>query len=512
MRLAFRTDASLQIGTGHVMRCLTLARHMRNAGAECRFISRDLPGHLGARITAEGFALTLLPPPAGPPPTAPPAHAPWAGVHWAQDADETHKALSAQPADWLVMDHYAFGADWQRRARPKATQLLVIDDLADRPHACDVLLDQNLGRNAADYDGLIPAGTTCLIGPAYALLRPEFAALRKPALAGRAGRGLHEVLITMGGVDAADATSVVLRALRGATLPQGLTITVVMGATAPALAQVQTLAASMPCPTQVVVDVPDMAARMAKADLAIGAAGSTTWERCCLGLPSIIVQIADNQAGIAQAITAAGAALNPGPLNAAGFAQNLRSALACAEQGLITLSQNAAAICDGDGAARVARGLMPLKVRKARPEDATAIWHWRNDGDASRYFLNTNPVPLEDHLDWFARALTDANRLLLVVQNGPDALGHIRFDRAESVSNHAEISICMNPEFRGAGFGTPSLHATMDFARDTGFSSFSAQAHADNPASIRVFLKAGFHLVGRSGDFVQLSTTPKNWE
>lgn len=301
--------------------------------------------------------MVLLHAPDGGPFEGPPAHAAWVGVSWEQDAQQTRADLLVNAADWLVLDHYAFDARWQQAALTNGTKLMVIDDLADRSHVCDLLLDQNLGRKPSDYDGLISANTKCLIGPSYALLRPEFAALRAQALADRAGRRVKEVLIAMGGVDASDATSAVLTALRDAPLPQDLRITVVMGGNAPALACVEALAATMPWATQVVVDVPDIAARMASADLAIGAAGSTTWERCCLGLPSVIVQIADNQAGIAQAMTTAKAALNPGLLTAPDFAQNLRNALDQVTQNLPTLSQNAAGICDGDGVARVLTAL-----------------------------------------------------------------------------------------------------------------------------------------------------------
>lgn len=353
MNITFRTDASLEIGTGHVMRCITLARALRDVGGKCRFITRDLPGHLGDRIEAEEFEVALLPAPDGQAPEGPPVHAAWAGVSCEQDAQQTRADLSVCAADWLVLDHYAFDARWEHAACPVGTRLMVVDDLADRPHACDLLLDQSLGRKPSDYDGLIPVNTKCLIGPFYALLRPEFSALRVQALADRTDRGLKEVLITMGGVDAFDATSAVLTALRDAPLPQDVTITVVMGGKAPALGRVQTLAVTLPWTTQVVMDVPDMAARMASADLAIGAAGSTTWERCCLGLPSVIVQIADNQSVIARALTTAKAALDPGLLTAPDFAQNLRNALKQAGQNLPTLSQNAAGICDGGGVGRV---------------------------------------------------------------------------------------------------------------------------------------------------------------
>lgn len=356
MNIIFRADASLSIGTGHVMRCLTLARALHAQGATCRFVTRALPGHLAAQIEAAGFGVTLLPAPTGPAPDTPPAHAAWAGVDWATDAAETRATLGNRP-DWLVMDHYAFDARWQRAVRTEGTKLMVIDDLADRPHDCDLLLDQNLGHKARDYEKLVPEHCTCLTGPRHALLRPEFAQARASALADRAGRGLRHLLITMGGVDPLDATSQVLRALQGADLPGDLRITVVMGPRAPALEHVRALARELPRPTEVAVDVNDMADLMASADLAIGAAGSTTWERCALGLPTIIVQIADNQAGIARALSDAGGALNPGPLNAPKFAQNLQAALAEAPSQLGVMTARVADICDGDGTARVVAAL-----------------------------------------------------------------------------------------------------------------------------------------------------------
>ncbi|WP_296644980.1 UDP-2,4-diacetamido-2,4,6-trideoxy-beta-L-altropyranose hydrolase [Roseinatronobacter sp.] len=357
MKVAFRVDASIQIGTGHVMRCLTLARALRDAGAACHFILRSFPGDMEARVAAEGFATTCLSAPTGPVPEGPPDHADWAGVEWQDDARETRTILEELRPDWLILDHYAFDARWQRAARPEGTRLMVLDDLADRPHDCDLLLDQNLGRKPTDYDGFVPESCLRLIGPHYAVLRPEFADLRAESLLARAGRGVRHLLISMGGVDADDATSAILLALRAASLPEGLRITVVMGSHAPALDHVRVVARSMPCPTEVAVDINDMGARMAQADLAIGAAGATTWERCALGLPAIIVQIADNQAGIARALSDAGAALDPGPVNAPEFAQNLQTALTKARPRLGAMSERAAYICDGDGAARVVAAL-----------------------------------------------------------------------------------------------------------------------------------------------------------
>lgn len=352
-RVIFRADASVTIGTGHVMRCLTLAHVLRARGAECHFVTRDLPGHLGTVIAERGFAVSLLPAPSGPAPEGPPAHAAWAGVNWEQDLTDTLAVIP--PADWLVIDHYAFDARWQQGLGDRVDRVMVIDDLADRPHAVTLLLDQNLGREAADYDGLLPESCQRLTGPRFALLRPEFAAGRAAALARRQTSQLEHMMITMGGTDAIDATSQVLRALKGANLPEGLRISVVMGSRAPALGAVRDLAATIPWPTEVLVDVREMAALMTDADLVIGAGGSTNWERCCLGLPGIVVETAENQARSVAAMVEADAALGTGLLSEPDFVDRLLGAIRQMQNAdyRAESSRRAAAICAGDGALRV---------------------------------------------------------------------------------------------------------------------------------------------------------------
>lgn len=311
--VVFRADASLDIGTGHVMRCLTLAEALRARGATCRFVCRTHPGHLIDLVRQRGFKVALLPPATEDAPTAapdnmPPAHAHWLGADWGTDAEQTRAALGGERVDWLVVDHYALDARWERRLRGACSRLMVIDDLADRPHDCDLLLDQNLGRGAADYAALVPGGCAVLTGPHYALLRPEFAALRPDSLARRESPQLKRLLITMGGVDKDNATGRVLDALRQCPLPLDCQVTVVMGPHAPWLDHVREQAAELPWPAEVMTNVSDMAQLMVASDFAIGAAGSTSWERCCLGLPSILLVLADNQRGIARALERAGAA------------------------------------------------------------------------------------------------------------------------------------------------------------------------------------------------------------
>jgi UDP-2,4-diacetamido-2,4,6-trideoxy-beta-L-altropyranose hydrolase len=328
LRIGFRTDASLQMGSGHVMRCLTLADALKAQGGQCHFISRAHPGHLVEAIRRRGYIVNSLVAPVQRAQTAMKkfaatvqesqqnqqhelTHAAWLGNTWQADAQETAEVLAGLKLDWLVVDHYALDQRWESALRDHYKKLMVIDDLADRAHNCDLLIDQNLGRRAQDYASLVPATCQVLTGPHYALLRPKFAALRGISLKRRSqpqGQPIKQLLITMGGVDLANATEQVLEALKTCPLPANCRITVVMGATAPWLAQVRELAKQMPWPTAVLVNIADMAQHMADSDLAIGAAGSTSWERCCLGLPTLMVVLAENQQPGAQALEAAHAA------------------------------------------------------------------------------------------------------------------------------------------------------------------------------------------------------------
>ncbi|WP_420194207.1 UDP-2,4-diacetamido-2,4,6-trideoxy-beta-L-altropyranose hydrolase [Marinobacter sp. GH_1] len=359
MRIAFRADASVQIGTGHVMRCLTLADALRDQGHECLFICRDHPGNLSEVIAQRGFELYLLSQEmralhsTGSEDAATPEHAQWLGVPWQQDAEQTLNALNGQKTDWLVVDHYALDARWERRVGAHANKIMVIDDIADRPHECQLLLDQNLGRKAQDYNGLLPETCTRLIGPHYALLRPEFAELREASLERRQTPKLERILITLGGVDQDNVTGQVLGALAQSSLPPETELDIVMGASAPALEQVRRQAETLPYRATVGVNVTDMAKRMCTADFCIGAAGSTSWERCCLGLPTVTMVLAENQKEAAEAIARKGAAF------VIKNTEHLQTELDClltdnqlAEK-LVAMSKAGTSLVDGLGCQRV---------------------------------------------------------------------------------------------------------------------------------------------------------------
>lgn len=305
-KIVFRTDASLLVGAGHVMRCLTLARALRQKGHDCVFICREHAGNLNELINREGFVVHGLP--LGREQDNNLTHASWLGSSQAEDTRACQALIAAWQPDWLVVDHYALDHRWESAVTPVGCRLLVIDDLADRKHACDLLLDQNLGRDAKDYRALLPAHCELLIGPSHALLRPEFAAMREASLLRRQQASLQEVLIALGGVDQHNHTGAVLEALKRCELPAGTRFTVVMGATAPHLQVVMATASQCPWPVEVLSGISNMAERMAGADLAIGAGGGSSWERCCLGLPTLLIALAENQMPGSFALAATGAA------------------------------------------------------------------------------------------------------------------------------------------------------------------------------------------------------------
>lgn len=359
-RVAFRVDASVKIGIGHVMRCLTLADALSLRAIECHFICRGTPQSLTALIADKGHCVHELPiatrilvqntgstAPEEQPPLL--AHSEWLGVSQQQDASESAAILRELQPDWLIVDHYALDTRWEQAVRPLCGKLMAIDDLADRSHYCDLLLDQNLGRQAADYSAWVSPHCEVLAGSKYALLRPDFAQLRGYSIERRKTNQLRQLLISMGGVDKDNATGLVLDILKNCALPYDCRICVVMGATAPWLARVQTQSALMPVPTEVLVNISDMAQRMADSDLAIGAAGGSSWERCCMGLPTLTVVIAENQWPGARALANAGAGELLGNLE--DIVDRLPVALANLQQDsrLAQMIEAAVGITDGCG-------------------------------------------------------------------------------------------------------------------------------------------------------------------
>jgi UDP-2,4-diacetamido-2,4,6-trideoxy-beta-L-altropyranose hydrolase len=259
------------------------------------------------------------------------------------DPEEVRQHLP-QPVDLIVVDHYGLDARYESHLRDRAHQILVIDDLVDRPHDCDILLDQTFGRDAIAYKPLVPPGAKILAGATYALLRPEFAAAREKSLDRRRNLvSVDRILISMGLTDLGGITAQVLHAVLDVC--PGKAIDVVLGPSATSLPAVQATAAAHPNVT-VHIDPPSMPDLMAAADLAIGAAGTTTWERCCLGLPTITMVLASNQVEIAQRLSLAQATIIASCKELRGELNLLTKT----PEAISALSTRAAAVTDGNGA------------------------------------------------------------------------------------------------------------------------------------------------------------------
>ncbi len=294
MRVVFRVDASLQMGIGHVMRCLTLAQILRESGAKIKFICRKHDGNLINNIEIRGFQVVGLEVSNNTSNRL--EYASWLGSTQQQDAEDCIEILKSEKTDWMIVDHYAIDEEWQRIIMPYCKNLMSIDDLADRKHLCDILLDQTFGRQGLDYKNLVSESCTMLLGTQYALLRPEFSQWREYSLKRRQKSQFKQLLVNMGGVDVNNITKEILNEISKCDLPNDINIVIIMGSTAPHINSIEVMVRNFPYHVEVRAGVHNMAEIMANSDLAIGATGTTTWERCCLGLPTIQLVIAENQA------------------------------------------------------------------------------------------------------------------------------------------------------------------------------------------------------------------------
>jgi len=353
--IAVRVDASAQIGTGHLIRCLTLADALKAAGASTLFLCRHIMPQLAALVTGKGHALARLPAAPLAQEANPLPHAAWLGTTQDTDAMATLAALP-QKLSLVVLDHYALDYRWQTRLRPVAP-LLVIDDLADRRLDCDLLLDQNLNPKGDDrYDLLVPANCSKLLGPNYALLRPQFAMLRSHAERDRTAP-VKRILVFFGGADITNLTLTAMRMLAAEGAGKVFLVDVVIGPINPHRALLETWNREQGEPVILHTTNVDMPGLMARADLAIGAGGSTTWERCCLGLPTIVVAAADNQREAMSAVEKSGAimiAVDGTTLNLAW--RQLVSSPAKRQ----AMSRAATAMVDGLGALRVVEAVREM--------------------------------------------------------------------------------------------------------------------------------------------------------
>jgi UDP-2,4-diacetamido-2,4,6-trideoxy-beta-L-altropyranose hydrolase len=474
MRVAFRADASLAVGSGHVMRCLTLADDLKRQGAETLFISREIPGNLGDLVAARGHGLAWLPARGTP----------------EADAADTAAILDGNAWEWLVVDHYDLDATWERAQRHLARNILVIDDLADRPHDCDLLLDQNV-QQPDRYQGLLPVACRTLLGPRFALLRPQFAEARGQ-LKPRDGR-VRRLLVFCGGSDAAGDTLKVLAGIRESGR-NDLGVDVVIGQANPHAVPIEATCRTMPGAV-LHRQVADMAAIMAAADLYLGAGGTSSWERCCLGLPALVLATAGNQIEQARSLAETGAQLYLGP-SAEVDAVRLGRMLSCVCDSpllLAHIARQAQELVDGHGAGRVAARMLAAEIslRPAGLKDSDALFTWRNHPDTRRHAFDSAEIEREGHENWLAAVLADEDRELLIAEHNQQPVGVLRYDIE---AGRALVSVYLVPGMAGQGLGVRLLLAGEGWIeekrQDVRF--FEAEIGAANEASIHAFLAAGY--------------------
>jgi len=464
----FRVDAGASLGGGHVMRCLTLADELKRRGGHCVFFTRYEALEIVPRLSRCGHEVNAV----------------------KGDEEDLRRSMAQRKlhADWLVIDHYGLQAADETALRRFARRILVIDDLADRPHDCDLLVDATIGRTADSYRGLVPPSARVLAGADYALLRPEFAAMRDAALTRRA-QGLParpRVLVSLGMTDVGAITARVVEALCAQRLDVALDV--VVARAAPSMARLGALAAQH-SNIRLHHDVANMAELMAACDLAIGAGGQTSLERCALGLPSLILVLADNQRFYAAALAERGAARIVTAEHIAAALADLLTAPAQSK----SMAEAALHLCDAKGAARIAEliSASPIMFRAALPADSALILRWRNDPVTRKFSRNSAEVSPAEHDAWYAARTSHAGTMHLIATQHGEPCGVVRFDRL--ADGAAEVNINVAPEHRGRRLGHFILQGAIRHAVQQGFChTLIAEVREDNGASIWLFERLGF--------------------
>jgi UDP-2,4-diacetamido-2,4,6-trideoxy-beta-L-altropyranose hydrolase len=485
MEILIRTDASQQIGSGHLMRCLTLANELTQK-AQVSFICRELTGNMCDYIEQQGYIVHRLPLPE---------------TDWQTDAKQTTAILATENKliDWLIVDHYGLDAQWETTMRPYVRKIMVIDDMANRRHDGDILLDQNLYKDMESrYQDLVPKHCKQLLGPKYALLRPEFLAARN-TLRKRDGN-IKRLLIFMGGSDPTNETAKALEAIKLLNCPD-IAVDVVVGVTNPHREQIKQLCAFLPNSTYY-CQVSNMAELMAKADLAIGAGGSTHWERCCLGLPSLVMTIAENQEKLTKVLHEQGYLISLGTkekVSAKSIWQKLYDILNNPEQ-VLSFIKKGTQLVDGNGVKRVSSMIeeIPIsneyKLRQATHEDLLTYYHWANDETVRKNSFSPEPIDLETHTNWFKQKLNNPDSLLYLLEKDKNPVGQIRFDVEENI---AHISYLIDLNYRGQGLGKLIVQLGLKkFLKDNSRQvDFQAAVKPENLVSHKIFQNIGFDKV-----------------
>lgn len=492
----FRADATAELGGGHVARCSALAHELRLGGWDCRFAVRRGSEAVASELSA--FPKVEL---CGPP---------------NEEPNEIRDKVS-RGCDLLVLDHYSRQVQFETALRQWTQRILVLDDMPSRVHDCDILIDQTSGRQAIEYRPLVPDDCIVLAGAQYALLRPSFASMRSSAIERRKTNAyqIDRVFVSMGRTDFMNATSLVAEGLAASDYTGA--VDVALGLASPHIDSVaELLRARLPQAT-LHVDHADLAFLMASADLAIGASGSSAWERCCTGLPTIQLVTADNQRDVAQSLSREGAVLTiePSTSNVIDNISAVIGDLIKSPAKVRTMAERSAAICDGRGTRRVRLALLQgrtcrsgglVTLRTAVEADMELVFRWQQIPEIRRFFRNPNPPAFSEHSAWMKDRLSIWEDLFAIIELNGCPTGVIRLDQKYgALPAKCEVSIFVIPERHGLGIGIAALRLAREFEPRA---ILEANVLPSNEASRRLFLKAGYRIASSSERIVLLRSLP----
>ncbi|HEY8049495.1 MAG TPA: UDP-2,4-diacetamido-2,4,6-trideoxy-beta-L-altropyranose hydrolase [Ramlibacter sp.] len=491
MRVAIRTDASRRIGTGHLRRCQSVADALRREGAEAVFVCRAHDEI--SRVADQGRVIWLSHEQGFTAQAGDPTHAQWAACNWDRDADQTVAALQGQAVDWVLVDHYAFDARWHERvAGALHCRVGVIDDLADRPLAAQLVVDQNLAADhASKYAGVLQSPALILGGPRYAMLAPVY----RTAPRYRFRRRVASIGIFMGGGDPNDFGSRVLRACRDVAGFDG-DIELVSSSRNPNFEHHVALAQRWPR-THVLHDQADLSGFFARHDLHVGSGGIAAWERCCLRAPTLAIQIAQNQRAVLPQLAQLGAIewLQQADPDEADIGTAVRELVESPHRRLALVRATRGWV-DGFGSARVAAAMSlaarpELQLREASASDEALLLEWANDPGVRRQGFSTKAIGASEHHAWFARRLANpACRIFIASSRAGMPVAQVRFEKRGA---HWVIGYSIDAAFRGCGLARPLLAGTMAaLQQHDPAARFEAWVKPDNGASLRTFRGLGF--------------------
>ena len=498
MRIFIRTDASKKIGSGHVMRCLSLAESLRSYNSTVEFITRSHVSNLDKLIESKGYIVYSLPSPSKyKVQQGLNKYTTLLGVQQDLDANETMQILKGKSPDYLIVDHYSLDYKWENKLRSSAKKIMVIDDLANRNHDCDVLLDQNYIYNQKSrYHKLLPPSVIQLLGPKYALLRKEFQLIGKDRY--QSNETIKRVFIFFGGIDSGNLTSMALEAFLHPNLIH-LSLNVVIGVNNPNQDILKSQVEKHPHAT-LYVQVDNMADLMKESDIVLGAGGSTIWEWMSIGLPSIVVTTAENQISFVKNLAQDNYIKWLGNSNQVNkeiisnsFLKIINNSKMLSKQ-----SHKGQELVDGSGSQRVAKlltigpNIQTLQVRRAKISDSLLYWHWANDPTVRSNAFNQHKIEWKDHQTWFNKSLTNFNTKLLLIESESGPVGQVRFNRSDS---SYIISYSIARQFRGLSLGQVVLKKAIDYLRQRDISTLIGDVKENNLASIKIFNQLGFEEV-----------------